>query len=88
MDHREMILSIAHLTGLTPRMAKTAYDATCSAIKGALKKGDIVTISGFGTFYVGKINARNGTNPRTGAIIRIKAAKMPKFRPGSKFRNW
>lgn len=88
MNHREMILSIAHMTGLTPRMAKQGYDATCSAIKGALKRGDMITLSGFGTFYVGKIAARNGTNPRTGAIIRIKAAKNPKFRPSTHFRNW
>jgi DNA-binding protein HU-beta len=52
-----------------------------------MKKGDMVTLVGFGTFYVGKRAARNGRNPRTGATIKIKAAKTPKFRAGKALKD-
>ena len=53
----------------------------------AMKKGDLVTLIGFGTFYVGKREARNGRNPRTGATIKIKAANSPKFRAGKALKD-
>jgi DNA-binding protein HU-beta len=46
-----------------------------------------VTLVGFGTFYVGKRASRSGRNPRTGAAIKIKAAKVPKFRPGKGLKD-
>ena len=52
-----------------------------------IKKGGMVTLVGFGTFYVGKRSARSGRNPRTGAEIRIKAAKVPKFRAGKALKD-
>jgi DNA-binding protein HU-beta len=52
-----------------------------------LKKGNEVTLVGFGTFMVGKRAARTGRNPRTGASIKIKAAKVPKFRPGKALKD-
>ena len=58
-----------------------------AAIKEALKKGDTVTLVGFGTFKVGKRAARNGRNPRTGATIKIKAAKVPKFSAGKGLKD-
>ncbi|EFK96572.1 DNA-binding protein HU-beta [sediment metagenome] len=57
------------------------------AVKKALKKGEMVTLVGFGSFYVGKRAARAGRNPRTGATIKIKAAKVPKFRPGKGLKD-
>jgi len=57
------------------------------AIKKSLKKGDIVTLVGFGSFYAGKRAARTGRNPRTGENIKIKAAKVPKFRPGKALKD-
>ena len=58
-----------------------------AAIQASLKKGGMVTLVGFGTFYVGKRAARGGRNPRTGAPIKIKAAKVPKFRAGKALKD-
>ena len=57
------------------------------AIRTTLKKGGSVTLVGFGTFSVGKRAARTGRNPRTGDTIKIKAAKLPKFRPGKGLKD-
>ena len=67
--------------------AARALDSTIEAIKKALKKGDTVSLVGFGTFKVGKRAARNGRNPRTGATIKIKAAKVPKFSAGKGLKD-
>lgn len=67
--------------------AARALDATVEAIKKALKKGDTVSLVGFGTFKVGKRAARTGRNPRTGAAIKIKAAKVPKFTAGKGLKD-
>ncbi len=52
-----------------------------------MKKGQMVTMVGFGTFYGGKRAARNGRNPRTNEAIKIKAAKVPKFRAGKALKD-
>ena len=67
--------------------AGRALDATVGAIRGSLKKGDIVTLVGFGSFYVGKRTARQGRNPRTNEPIKIRAAKVPKFRAGKALKD-
>lgn len=67
--------------------AGRALDAAVSAVQQALKKGQMVTLVGFGTFYVGKRAARNGRNPQTGATLKIKAAKVPKFRAGKSLKD-
>ena len=54
---------------------------------GVLKKGDTVTLVGFGTFSVSKRAARTGRNPRTGAALKIKAAKVPRFKPGKGLKD-
>ena len=66
---------------------RAGLDATVGAIRGSLKKGDIVTLVGFGSFYVGKRTARQGRNPRTNEPIRIRAAKVPKFRAGKALKD-
>jgi DNA-binding protein HU-beta len=83
----ELIESIAKSADISKAAAERALDSTVSAIKGSLKKGAMVTLVGFGTFYVGKRAARSGRNPRTGAAIRIKAARVPKFRPGKALKD-
>ena len=55
--------------------------------RASLRKGDVVTLVGFGSFYVGKRTARQGRNPRTGDAIRIRAAKVPKFRAGKALKD-
>ena len=62
-------------------------DGALAAIKGALKKNESVTLVGFGTFKVGARAARTGRNPRTGAAIKIKAAKVPKFSAGKALKD-
>ncbi len=87
MNKIEIIDHIAKTADISKAAAGRALDGTVSAIKGALKKGGMVTLVGFGTFYVGKRSARNGRNPRTGATIKIKAAKVPKFRAGKALKD-
>ncbi|MDP2829926.1 MAG: HU family DNA-binding protein [Sulfuricellaceae bacterium] len=87
MNKSELIDAISKDADISKAAAGRALDAAVSAVKGALKKGDMVTLVGFGTFYVGARAARNGRNPRTGATIKIKAAKSPKFRAGKALKD-
>ena len=87
MNKIEIIDNIAKSADISKAAAGRALDATVAAIKTALKKGGMVTLVGFGTFYVGKRAARSGRNPRTGAAIKIKAAKVPKFRAGKALKD-
>ncbi len=87
MNKSELIDSIADSADISKAAAGRALDAAVDAVKKALKKGDMVTLVGFGTFYVGKRAARSGRNPRTGATIKIKAAKVPKFRAGKGLKD-
>lgn len=82
----KLVAEISAVTGIEAGLTKRALDAFKGGLKVALKKGDMVTLFGFGSFYVGTRAARNGRNPRTGATIKINAAKVPKFR-ASKARN-
>ena len=87
MNKSELIDAIAKSADMSKAAAGRALDATIGAVKVALKNGDMVTLVGFGTFYVGKRAARNGRNPRTGETIKIKAAKVPKFRSGKALKD-
>lgn len=87
MNKAELIDVIAKSADISKAAAARALDGTIVAIKQGLKKGGMVTLVGFGTFYVGKRAARTGRNPRTGTSIKIKAAKVPKFRPGKALKD-
>jgi len=87
VNKSELIDAIADSADISKAAAGRALDATVEAVKKALKKGDMVTLVGFGSFYVGKRAARTGRNPRTGASIKIKAAKVPKFRAGKGLKD-
>lgn len=87
MNKSELIESVAKTADISKAAAERALDGTVAAIKQSLKKGGMVTLVGFGTFYVGKRAARSGRNPRTGASIKIKAAKVPKFRAGKALKD-
>lgn len=80
MNKSELINSISAAADISKAAAGRALDATTAAIVEALKQGDLLTLIGFGSFYVGRREARNGRNPRTGEIISIKAANSPEFR--------
>ncbi len=81
MNKGDLINEVAKVVG-TKKEAQEAVDCVFSSITRALKKGDTVTLVGFGTFKVTKRKARKGRNPRTGDEIEIKASKTPKFTPG------
>ena len=87
MNKSELIDEIAAKAEISKSAAGKALDAAIAAVKQALKKDDSVTLVGFGTFYVGERAARTGRNPRTGNSIKIKAAKVPKFRAGKALKD-
>ncbi|MBN8441782.1 MAG: HU family DNA-binding protein [Thauera sp.] len=87
MNKSELIDAIATQAEISKAAAGRALDGAIEAVKGALQKGDSVTLVGFGTFHVGERAARTGRNPRTGKNIKIKAAKVPKFRPGKGLKD-
>ncbi len=71
----------------TKKEAQSAVECVVSSIIKALKKGEDVVLTGFGTFKVVKRKARKGRNPNTGEEIEIKAAKAPKFTPGKALKE-
>lgn len=87
MNKGELVDMIANGAGLTKADAGRALEALITAVEKALKKGDTVSIIGFGTFSVRKRAARKGRNPRTGAEIKIKASKTPAFKAGKALKD-
>jgi DNA-binding protein HU-beta len=87
VNKSDLVDAIASSADISKAAAGRALDATVESIKKALKKGDTVSLVGFGTFKVGKRAARNGRNPRTGETIKIKAAKVPKFTAGKGLKD-
>lgn len=81
MNKADIINEMAKAT-CTKVEAANALGAFLEAVKKDLKKGNKVTIIGFGTFSVAKRTARKGRNPQTGAVIKIAAKKVPKFTAG------
>jgi len=86
MNKADLVEAVAEVVA-TKKEAAAAVDAVLDAIKKALKKGETVTLVGFGTFKVAKRKARKGRNPRTGETIKIPAKKVPVFRPGSELKK-
>lgn len=82
MNKAELIAKIAEDAEITKTQANATLDSFVEAVTKSLKKGDKVTLVGFGTFSVSKRKARNGRNPKTGETIKIKAKKVAKFKPG------
>ncbi len=85
MNKAELIEQIAKDAGITKKQANESLEAFTDAVVSTLKKGDTVTLVGFGTFSVTARAARNGRNPQTGATIKIKARQVPKFKAGKDF---
>ncbi|MBC8035376.1 MAG: HU family DNA-binding protein [Chitinophagaceae bacterium] len=83
MNKGELIEKIATDVEISKKQAGAALDSFIEAVAKTLKKGDKVTLVGFGTFSVSKRSARNGRNPQTGATIKIKAKKVAKFKAGA-----
>ncbi|MFC4262912.1 HU family DNA-binding protein [Ferruginibacter yonginensis] len=87
MNKAELIAKIAEDAGITKTQANATVDSFVDAVTKTLKKGDKVTLVGFGTFSVSKRAARNGRNPQTGAVIKIKAKKVAKFKAGKELSS-
>ncbi|MDO4725582.1 DNA-binding protein HU [Vandammella animalimorsus] len=87
MNKTELVEHIAAQADISKAAAARALEATIGAIKTTLKKGGTVSVIGFGTFEVSKRAARKGRNPQTGESIKIKAAKVPKFRAGKALKD-
>jgi DNA-binding protein HU-beta len=83
MNRKELVDALAAKTESTKADAERAVGALIDIISGTLKKGDSLTLVGFGTFEVRKRAARMGRNPKTGEELKIKAAKVPAFKPGA-----
>jgi len=83
MNKAELIDAMASDAGISKADAKRALDAFVNTTTGALKKGDRLSLVGFGSFSVSKRNARKGRNPQTGKEITIKAKNVVKFKAGA-----
>ncbi len=84
MNKKELVESIADAAEINKVAAEKALNCTMMAIAEALKKGDAVTLVGFGTFSVSKRESRQGRNPKTGDTIKIPAKNVARFKEGSK----
>ncbi len=87
MNKAELISAIAEQTNLTKVDARKALDAFINVAGESMKKGERLTLVGFGSFSVNERNARNGRNPRTGSKIKIAAKKVVKFKAGAELEN-
>ncbi|MFT7177983.1 MAG: DNA-binding protein HU-beta [Oceanospirillaceae bacterium] len=87
MNKSELIEAITAEADLSKAAAGRALDAVISAVTGALKDGESVSLVGFGTFSVKARAARTGRNPQTGAAIQIAAANIPSFKAGKALKD-
>lgn len=87
MNKMDLVNMLANQSGMTKKAAGDALDAILDGIVSALKKGEKVTITGFGTFEVRSRSARTGRNPQTGAEITIPARKVAAFRAGKALKD-
>ena len=87
MNKAELIEAIASEANMTKADAKKALDAFIKTTSKSLKKGDRISLVGFGSFSVSKRAARKGRNPQSGKEIQIPAKKVVKFKPGSELAD-
>ncbi len=87
MNKKELIDSVANSTGESKKTVGEVLDATIETIQKGVKKGDRVSLPGFGTFSRRARAARTARNPRTGEEIKVKATKVPAFKAGAAFKN-
>jgi DNA-binding protein HU-beta len=87
MTKAELIASIGKEAKISKASAEKALNAFTSTVTKAMKKGDKLTLTGFGTFSVARRRARAGRNPQTGKEIKIPATRVAKFKAGSLLKN-
>ncbi|MEO0107353.1 MAG: HU family DNA-binding protein [candidate division WOR-3 bacterium] len=87
MTKAQLIDSIAKKAKISKKAAGIAVDTFVESVTAALKKGDKVTLVGFGTFMVSKRKARTAKNPQTGETIKVPAKRVPKFKAGRELKK-
>jgi DNA-binding protein HU-beta len=87
MNKGQLVEAVAKDSGLTQADARKAVDSVINTVQKSLKKGEDVSVTGFGKFSVVKRAARKGVNPRTGEPVKIRASKAPKFTPGATLKT-
>lgn len=87
MNKAQLIEAVAKNSKMTKTDAEMAINSALETIKKSVKKGEDVTLIGFGTFTKSRRKARTGRNPQTGKEIKIPAMTVPKFRPGREFKD-
>lgn len=87
MNKREFIEKIAQRSDVTKAVAAKVLDSVCCIVTDTLQQDDVVVLPGFGSFQTGKRSERTGRNPQTGQVIRIKASRVAKFKPGKKLKE-
>jgi DNA-binding protein HU-beta len=87
MNKEQLVERVAEKTGATKKDVADVLNSALEMVSGALKKGEKVTLVGFGTFLVRKRKAREGRNPQTGAKIKIPAKRVPAFTAGKELKT-
>ena len=87
MTKADLVARLAKDAKITKKAAEAALDSFTVGVRDSLKRGKRVSLVGFGTFSVGRRAARNGRNPQTGETIKIKAAKVPRFKAGKGLKD-
>jgi DNA-binding protein HU-beta len=87
MNKLDLVNAISKETGVSKKVADQALAAVLDSIKESLKKGEKVSLVGFGTFETRKRAARKGRNPQTGKEMKIAAKTVPAFRPGKALKD-
>ena len=87
MNKTELVNAIADKAGISKKDATSALDAFTAVVTEELKKGEKISLIGFGTFEVSKRAARTGRNPQTGAEMSIPASNAPKFKAGKALKD-
>jgi DNA-binding protein HU-beta len=87
MTKLEVAQKIMQKTGMTRKQSLESLELFLKCIKEALKRGEKISLVGFGTFSVKKKNARAGRNPRSGEKINIPQKNIPIFKPGKSFKD-
>ncbi len=87
MNKTELVDAVSKEADLTKADAARAVDAVIQAVTDALKRGEQVSILGFGTFLIRERAARTGRNPRTQETLEIPASKVPAFKPGKALKD-
>ena len=87
MTKADLVAQVSKKVGLTSKAAKDAVNAVFGSVTEAMKRGEKVVVTGFGTFMVRKRAARKGRNPQTGAVIQSPSTKTPGFTAGKSLKR-